>query len=475
MSAFHEPSPAAGTGTPPPGFWSSVREALRGSHQDYTDGPIGRSILLLAVPMVLEMAMESVFAVVDIFFVSRLGADAVAAVGLTEALLAVVYALAMGLGIGATALVARRIGEKNPEGAAHTAVQALILALVVSAALGIAGTLLAPRLLALMGASPEVIRTGTGYARVMLGGEAAIIVLFVVNAVFRGAGDAAIAMRVLWLANLINIVLCPCFIFGLGPFPRLGVTGAAVATTIGRASGAAFAMWRLTRPEGRIPVGRRHLAPDFAVMGQIVRLSGTATLQMLVGTASWIGLARIVAAFGSPVLAGYTVAMRVVIFALLPSFGLSNAAATMVGQGLGARKPERAERAVWKACAYNAVFLGAVGLAFVVLAGPIVRLFSSDPQVVRHGSAALRVIAAGFPLYAYGMVLTQSFNGAGDTWTPTWINLAVFWAFEIPLAYLLARAIGPVGAFLAITVAFCTMAVVSAVVFRRGRWKGRVV
>ncbi|HEY0014980.1 MAG TPA: MATE family efflux transporter [Longimicrobium sp.] len=467
-------APAEGTG-PAPGFWTSVREALRGSHHDYTDGPIGRSILLLSVPMVLEMAMESVFAIVDIFFVSRLGADAVAAVGLTESLLAIVYALAMGLGIGATALVARRIGEKDAEGAAHSAVQAILLALIISAVLGIAGSLLAPHLLGLMGASPEVIRTGTGYARVMLGGEAAIIILFVVNAIFRGAGDAAIAMRVLWLANLINIVLCPCFIFGLGPFPRLGVTGAAVATTIGRSAGAAFALWRLSRPDGRIPVARRHLRPDWAAMGRILRLSSTATLQMLIGTASWIGMARIVAAFGSPVLAGYTVGMRVVIFALLPSFGLSNAAATMVGQGLGAGKPERAERAVWKACTYNLVFLGVVGLVFVVLAGPIIRFFSTDPEVVRHGAAALRVVAAGFPLYAYGMVLTQAFNGAGDTWTPTWINLAVFWAFEIPAAYLLSRAMGPVGAFLAITIAFSLLAVVSGVIFRRGTWKTKRV
>lgn len=467
-------APAEGTG-PAPGFWTSVREALRGSHHDYTDGPIGRSILLLSVPMVLEMAMESVFAIVDIFFVSRLGADAVAAVGLTESLLAIVYALAMGLGIGATALVARRIGEKDAEGAAHAAVQAILLALIISAVLGIAGSLLAPHLLGLMGASPEVIRTGTGYARVMLGGEAAIIILFVVNAIFRGAGDAAIAMRVLWLANLINIVLCPCFIFGLGPFPRLGVMGAAVATTIGRSAGAAFALWRLSRPDGRIPVARLHLRPDWAAMGRILRLSGTATLQMLIGTASWVAMARIVATFGSPVLAGYTVGMRVAVFAMLPSFGLSNAAATMVGQALGAGKPERAERAVWKACRYNLAFLGVVGLVFVVLADPLIRVFSTDPEVVRHGSSALRVIAAGFPLYAFGMVLTQAFNGAGDTWTPTWINLAVFWAFEIPAAYLLSRAMGPVGAFLAITIAFSMLAVVSGVLFRRGTWKTKRV
>ena len=478
MSTLTEVAPAAEAAPgPAPGFWSSVRESLRGSHQDYTEGPIGRAILLLAVPMVLEMALESVFAVVDIFFVARLGAEAVAAVGLTESLLTVVYALALGLGIGATALVARRTGEKDPEGAARSAVQAVALALLVSAVLGTAGTLLAPRLLALMGASPEVVRTGTGYARVMLAGEAAIIVLFVVNAIFRGAGDAAIAMRVLWLANGINLVLDPCLIFGLGPFPELGVTGAAIATTIGRSVGAAYALWRLMRPGGRVPVARRHLRLDVRVMGRILRLSGTATLQMLVGTASWIGMARILATFGSPVLAGYTVAMRVIVFAILPSFGLSNAAATMVGQGLGAGKPDRAERSVWKACTYNLAFLGIAGIAFVAFAGPIVRVFSSDPEVVRHGSTALRIVAAGFPLYAYGMVLTQSFNGAGDTWTPTWIHLGIFWLFEIPLAYVLARTlgVGPAGAFLAIAVAFSMLAVVSAFIFRLGRWKLKVV
>jgi putative MATE family efflux protein len=462
---------------PPPGFWRSVREALRGSEQDYTSGPVGRAILLLSIPMVLEMAMESVFAVVDIFFVSRLGANAVAAVGLTESLLTVVYALAMGLGIGATALVARRIGEKDAEGAAHAAVQAILLAIAISVVLGVIGSLLAARLLALMGASPEVIGMGLGYARVMLGGEAAIIVLFVVNAIFRGAGDAAIAMRVLWLANLINIVLGPCLIFGLGPFPRMGVMGAAVATTTGRSIGALFALWRLTRSDGRIPVARRHLKLDLRLMGQIIRLAGSATVQMLVATASWTALARILAVFGSPVLAGYTVALRVVVFAILPSYGMSNAAATMVGQALGAGKPERAEQAVWKACLYNLAFLGSVGVLFVLLAGPIVRLFSTDAEVVRHGAMALRVVALGFPLYAFGMVLTQAFNGAGDTWTPTWINLAVFWAFEIPLAYLLAHnaGFGPTGVFAAITLSFSLLAVVSGVVFRRGTWKTRVV
>lgn len=477
MSTTFDLPPAPHAEGPPPGFWRSVGQALRGTQEDYTTGPIGRAILLLSIPMVLEMAMESVFAVVDIFFVSRLGANAVAAVGLTESLLTAVYALAMGLGIGATALVARRIGEKDAEGAAHAAVQAILLAIGISIVLGTVGSLLATRLLALMGATPEVIEIGTGYARIMLGGEAAIIVLFVVNAIFRGAGDAAIAMRVLWLANLINIVLAPCLIFGLGPFPQLGVTGAAVATTTGRSLGALFALWRLGRPDGRIPVGRRHLRLDLPVMGQMLRLSGAATLQMLVATGSWTALARILAGFGSPVLAGYTVAMRVVIFAILPSYGMSNAAATLVGQALGAGKPERAEKAVWKACLYNLVFLGLVGALFVGLAGPIVRLFSTDPEVVRHGTMALRLVAVGFPLYAYGMVLTQAFNGAGDTWTPTWINLAVFWVFEIPLAYLLAYTFGfgPTGVFLAISLAFSLLAVVSGILFRRGTWKSKAV
>jgi putative MATE family efflux protein len=476
MSSAYDLAPAP-RAERPPGFWRSVGEALRGSEADYTTGPIGRAILLLSVPMVLEMSLESVFAVVDIFFVSRLGSDAVAAVGLTESLLTLVYALAMGLGIGATALVARRTGEKDAEGAAHAAVQAVLLALSVSLVLGVTGFLLAPWLLGLMGASPRVVAMGAGYARIMLGGEVAIVILFVVNAIFRGAGDAAIAMRVLWLANLINIVLCPVLILGLGPFPALGVTGAAIATTTGRSIGAAFALWRLTRKDGRVPVGRRHLRLDVRVMGQILRLAGSATLQTLIGTASWLGMARILATFGSPVLAGYTVAMRMVVFAILPSWGLSNAAATMVGQALGAGKPERAEKAVWRACTYNLVFLGIVGVAFVSLAGPIIRFFSTEPEVVRHGSTALRVVAAGFPLYAFGMVLTQSFNGAGDTWTPTWINFAVFWAIEIPLAYLLAVSLGwgPLGAFWAITLSFSLLAVVSGLLFRRGRWKAKVV
>jgi putative MATE family efflux protein len=427
--------------------------------------------------MVLEVVLESVFAVADIFWVSHLGPDAVASVGLTESLLTMIYALAMGLGIGATAVVARRIGEKDPEGAARAAVQALLLALLVSVVLGVTGALLAPRLLALMGASPSVIATGRGYATIMLGGEAAIIVLFVVNAVFRGAGDAAIAMRVLWLANIINIVLGPLLIFGVGPFPRLGVTGAAIATTTGRAIGAVYAVARLFRHGSRVPAGRRHLRFDVGVMGQILRLSGSATLQNLIGMASWIGLVRILAGFGSAALAGYTIAVRLIIFVLLPSWGLSNAAATMVGQSLGAGKPERAEASVWRAGRYNGVFLTAVGVIFFAFAPFILRAFTSDPDVTAYGVGCLRIVALGFPLFAYGMVLTQSFNGAGDTWTPTWLNLFCFWMFEIPLAWALAgpAGFGPGGVFWAITAGYALLAVASAGVFRRGTWKTRVV
>ena len=457
--------------------WSVVRDAIRGVPHDYTSGPIGRAIVLLAIPMVLEMAMESVFAVVDVFWVSRLGPDAIATVGLTESMLTLVYTAAMGLSIGVAAVVARRIGEKRPDEAAEAAVQGIALGLVVAAAVAVLGVTLAPRLLALMGSSPGVIAIGTGYTRMMLGGSATVLLLFLVNAIFRGAGDAAIAMRVLWLANIINILLGPCLIFGLGPFPRLGVTGAAVATTIGRGTGVLYQVYRLSRGDARIAIRRAHLALKPAIMGSLLRLSGSGTFQVLVGTASYIGLVRIVSTFGSGALAGYTIAIRLVIFCLLPSWGLSNAAATMVGQSLGAGKPDRAERAVWIAGGYNMLVLGAVGLLFIVFAHSIVGLFTHDPVAEPTGALALRTMSYGFVFYALGMVLTQSFNGAGDTWTPTWINLVCFWLWEIPLAYFLARVagFGPFGVFLAITVGYSSLALVSAVLFRRGRWKLRQV
>jgi putative MATE family efflux protein len=467
-------------GAPPlarPSVWSVVRDAIRGVPHDYTSGSIGRSIVLLAIPMVLEMAMESIFAVVDVFWVSRLGPDAIATVGLTESMLTLVYTAAMGLSIGVAAVVARRIGEERPEDAAVAAVQGIAVGLVVAVGVAVLGITLAPRLLALMGASPAVTAIGSGYTRTMLGGSATVLLLFLINAIFRGAGDPAIAMRVLWLANIINILLGPCLIFGLGPFPRLGVTGAAIATTIGRGTGVLYQLYRLTRGDARVTIGRRHLALKPAVMANLVRLSGSGTFQVLVGTASYIGLVRIVSTFGSAAVAGYTIAIRLVIFCLLPSWGLSNAAATMVGQSLGAGKPDRAERAVWIAAGYNMLVLGAVGVLFIIFANPMVGLFTHDPVAAPTGALALRTMSYGFLFYALGMVLTQSLNGAGDTWTPTWINLACFWLWEIPLAYVLAHLLGfgPFGAFLAITIGYSTLALVSAVLFRRGEWKLRRV
>jgi len=458
-------------------IWGAVREALRGSRRNYTEGSIGRAILILAIPMVLEMVMESVFVVCDVFFVSQLGPDAVATVGLTESMLAIVYTIAMGLSIGVTATVARRTGEQDTDGAARTAVQAIALGLFVSAILGIVGAIFAPSLLSLMGASESVLATGTTFTRVMLGGNATILLLFLINAIFRGAGDPQLSMRTLWLANAINIALGPCLIFGLGPFPELGVTGAAIATTIGRGSGVLFGLAQFMRQSGRVRLHRRHLQLDPALMLRLVRLSGTGTFQVLIGTASWIGLVRILATFGSEALAGYTIAIRIVLFALLPSWGMSNAAATMVGQALGAKKPERAEKAVWIAGFYNFCFLGSVSLIFFFAARPIVGLFTHDPLVAEFARDGLRVIAMGFVLYAYGMVLSQAFNGAGDTWTPTLLNLFAFWLIEIPVAYALAVVLGfgPHGVFVAITGAFSIFALLAMAMFRRGTWKTKMV
>ena len=462
-----------GSPTPTPSVWAAIRESLAGAHgRDFTEGPVGRSIFILAVPMVLEMVMESVFAVVDVFVVAHLGAEAVATVGLTESLMTILYAIAFGLSIGAGAMVARRIGEKNPEAAAHTAAQVILFGAMMSLLLGILGVGFAPQLLRVMGGSADVL-THVSFTRIMLGGNITVVMLFLLNATLRSSGDAAAAMRVLWLANAINIVLCPTLVLGLGPVPALGIKGAAIATTIGRSIGAVFALSRLFKPGSRVELHARHFAFDPALIVRVIRLSSAATIQVFIGMASWIGLVRILAGFGSAALAGYTIGIRIVIFALLPSAGLANAAATMVGQALGARKPARAEQVVWTAGRYGMWFLGTVGAAFVLLAPSIVAIFTSDPAVATYATRTLRTIALGFPFYAYGMVFTQSFNGAGDTRTPTYINLFVFWLFEIPLAWLLAGPLdfGPQGVFTAATVAFCTLAVVSALLFRRGRWK----
>jgi putative MATE family efflux protein len=452
---------------------ASLREAIAGTRHDYTEGPIGRAIFLLAVPMVLEMVLESVFAVVDVLWVSRLGADAIATVGMTESMLSLIYAVAMGLSMGAAAMVARRIGEKNPEEAARTAVQAIALGVVLGIPISTTGILLAPKLLGLLGASPQLIQTGARYTATMLGGNVVILLLFLINAIFRGSGDPSLSMRVLWLANAINLVLDPCLIFGLGPFPELGVTGAAVATTTGRSIGVMFQLFTLWRGRGRVVIRRAHFALQPAVMFRLLRVSASGIVQVLIGTASWLGLIRILTTFGSAVVAGYTIAIRVIVFALLPSWGLSNAAATMVGQNLGAGKPERGERAVWIASFYNMIVLGAVGLCFVLLAQPLVHLFTDEPAVADTAASCLRIISYGFVFYAFGMVVVQAFNGAGDTFTPTVINLWCFWFWEIPLAYVLARPLGwgPKGVFSAIAIAFSTLAVVGFLTFRRGRWK----
>src|ERR1041385_1764793 len=370
----------------PPSLWSSIREALRGTHQDFTAGSLNRAILLLAIPMVLEMVLESLFAVVDVFWVGRLGADAIATVGLTESLLSLVFAVGLGLSLSTTAMVARRIGEKDPGGAAVAGVQAIVLGLGVSLAIGLPCFFLAPRLLQLMGASPQVVAVGGGYARIALGGSGAILMLFLNNAIFRGAGDAAIAMRLLWVSNIINLILDPCLIFGWGPFPRLGVTGAALATFIGRSIGVIYQFYRLLKGTERIRILIRQIRVQWGVMWRLLRVSFTGILQFAIAHTSWIGLVRIVSMFGAAALAGYTIAIRIVIFVILPSWGLSNAAATLVGQNLGAGKPERAEKAVWRTGLYNMIFMGTVGIFFILFAEPVVRLFIHDPAVVPLGA-----------------------------------------------------------------------------------------
>jgi putative MATE family efflux protein len=454
-------------------WWQLVRDALRGVPVDLTTAPIDRALVMLAVPMIMEMLMESIFAMVDVFWVAHLGADAVATVGLTESMMMIVYSVAMGVSIGAMALVARRIGEKKIDGAARAATQAIGLGLFVALAVGAAGAVFAPDLLRLMGADARVIAVGSRFTRVMLGGNVTVFLLFLINAVFRGAGDAAHAMRVLWLGNTLNIVLGPCFIFGLGPFPKLGVAGAAVATTIGRGTAVLYQLHLLTSGRSKIRLTREHLALDFRIMLGVLRLSGSATVQMLISMTSYVGVMRILSSFGSAPLAGYTIGFRILMFAILPVFGLSNAAATLVGQNLGAGRPDRAEKSVWRASSLSAMFLSAVGVVFLLGAGFFVALFTSDPNVLPYGVTYLRVVSLGFPFYAFGMVVSQSFNGAGDTRTPTFINLLVFWALQLPLAWLLSHhtGLGPTGVFVTLAVSFSMFAVISVGLFRLGWWK----
>jgi len=474
-SDFTDPSSSSSSASPgASGSWlQTIRESLRGEQRDYTSGSLSRSIVLLAVPMVLEMAMESVFAICDVYFVSRLGDAAVATVGLTESMLTIVYALAIGLSMAVTALVARRIGEKNPDGATRAAAQSVVIGFLFGLAIGLPGALFAGDLLLLMGAEQMVIETGSSYTAILLGANVVILLLFLNNAIFRGAGDALLAMRALWLANGINLILDPCLIFGVGPVPPLGVTGAAMATAIGRGSGVLYQFWMLRRGRSRIVLRGPALRLQPRILMELLRLSVGGVTQFLIATASWVALMRLVSPFGQTAVAGYTIAVRIVIFALLPSWGLSNAAATLVGQNLGSRQPDRAERSVWLTGWFNAGFLGLVMVVFLLLNRHLVSFFSDQPETIRHGADALRLISLGYMFYAWGMVLTQAFNGAGDTMTPTRINLVCYWCIQIPLAWALSRGIqlGPSGVFWAIALSESALAVVAFCIFRRGRWK----
>ena len=454
-------------------FWSDVAHALKGEQHDYTAESLNRATLLLAVPMVLEMLMESLFAVVDVFWVSRLGRDAVAVIGLTESVMSLVYAVAIGISFAATAIVARRIGEKDPESAARSAAQIVMLGVTISAGLGVLLSFFAPDILRLMGASPAIVELGSDFARIMLGGNVTVFMIFLINAIFRGAGDAVLAMRTLWLANAFNIALGPCFIFGWGPFPEMGVTGAAVATNIGRGIGVLYQLWHLAGHNSRVRVRLHHFRPAPDVMRTIVTTSGNGILQLLISTTSWVGLFKILSTFGSAALAGYTIAIRIVVFALMPAWGLANAGATLVGQNLGAQQPGRAEAAVRIATRFNATLLGIVGAVFVIFAYPLVSLFTSDPETLAYGARALWIVSLAFPLYAAGMCFESAFNGAGDTWTPTRLNFFCFWLGQVPLAWILAEVIdlGAHGVFISVPVSFSVLALWSAVLFKRGKWK----
>jgi putative MATE family efflux protein len=454
-------------------FLPDVIEAVSGTEQDFTEGKLSRAILLLSIPAVLEMVMESVFVIVDIYFVSRLGADAVATVGLTESMLTIVYAISIGLATATTSMVSRRMGEKKTDEAAKVAFQAILTGVMVSLLIGIGGALNSENLLRMMGASPVIIDKMSGYTKIMLGGNMVIMLLFIINAIFRSAGDAAVAMRVLWIGNLINIFLDPCLIFGLGPFPNLGVTGAAVATNIGRGVAVLIQFYLLFFGRKRIQLSVRYLGINLKIMGRLIRLSFGTIGQNLIGTTSWIALVRIISVFGSEVVAGYTIAIRIIGFILLPSWGISNAAATLVGQNLGARKPERAEKAVMITGWVNMILLGIIGLILVVWPAPFISFFIQDLKVLQSGILGLRIISIGFISYGFGMVLVNSFNGAGDTTTPLKINILAFWIIEIPLAWFLAFKAGlrEEGVFISIVIAESLMTIIAWLVFRKGRWK----
>lgn len=448
-------------------IYSLIKQSLSGAHQDYTIGSIRKAVILLSVPMILEMCMESVFAVVDIFFVGRLGKEAVATVALTESVITLVYSVAIGLSMAATALVARRIGEKRPEEAARSAAQAINLALFISLVISLIGAFAAPGILEIMGASTETVEKGASYTRILFGGSVVIMLLYLINGIFRGAGNASIAMWSLWIANGCNIILCPLLIH------YFGIKGAAIATTTGRGIGVCYQLYHLFRGKGIVRIFRKYFVPDMELIRSVIKIAWTGTTQFLIGSASWIVMTRIIARFGDGAIAGYQVAIRIFLFFLLPAWGMSNAAATLVGQNLGAQRPDRAEQSVWTAAKYNSIFMVLVSLLFIFGSEVIVTFMNKDAEVVAYAVQALRIISLGYIIYGVGMVLTNAFNGAGDTRTPTLINIFCFWAFQIPLAYILAIIVGlgPLGVFLAIPITETAVIISSYLIFKKGRWK----
>ncbi|MBT8243867.1 MAG: MATE family efflux transporter [Winogradskyella sp.] len=454
-------------------FFKYLQIAVSGKEQDFTNGTIRRAVFMLSIPMILEMLMESIFAIVDIFYVSQVSVNAVATIGLTESVITLVYAVAIGLSMAATAIVARRTGEKDKEGASRAAVQVIFLGIVIAVFISVVGIIYPKEILGLMGGEADLIEEGYGYTQVLMGGNVTIMLLFLINAIFRGAGDASIAMWALIVSNGLNIILDPIFIFGFGPVQAYGVQGAAIATTIGRGTAVLFQLLILFYGWSRIKVGFKDLVIRVAVMINLIKVSLGGIAQFLIGTSSWVFLMRIMSEFGSEVLAGYTIAIRVMMFTLMPAWGLSNAAATLVGQNLGAKKPERAEQSVWKTGKYSAFFMGVVSIVYLLFAPQIIQLFSNEVEVVKNGALCLRIIAAGYVFYGYGMVVINAFNGAGDTKTPTWINFICFWVFQLPFAYLMALTFdfGPIGVFTAITLAEVLIVILGIMWFKKGYWK----
>jgi putative MATE family efflux protein len=458
-------------------LWTDIRESISGTERDFTIDRLSRAIFVLSVPMVLEMAMESLFAVVDIFFVSKLGAETVAVVGITESLMTIIYALSIGIGTAATAIISRRIGEKDPYQASRSAGQAIMTGAIISILLALPCMLFYPDILMLMGITQAAADQYGIYTQIIMGSNVVIMLLFINNSIFRSSGDAAISMRVLWLANLINIILDPLLIFGFGLIPALGIKGAAIATLTGRSIGVIYQFYILFGNKHRINLKFSHLKPDWTIIKNLLRLTAGATGQHLIATSSWIFLARIISLFGSQVMAGYTIALRVMFFMLMPSWGISNATATLVGQNLGAGKPERAVRSVWITGYINVIFLGIIGLILALTPGTFIRFFINDPEVIRYGSSCLRIMSYGFVAYGLGMVMVNSLNGAGDTVTPTWINLFCYWLLEIPLAYFMAVYLGmkEIGVFFSILIAETAMTLSALFFFRRGKWKMKKV